>query len=977
MAKDNDGLLISAGLDISQTLVNIQKDIQKINVELKNDKNARVRIVGGLNLAETTRLINANLATVSKGLKLDIGNVNIGSATNNLTSNFGNAASAAKDISSGLNNINNEVNNANISAKALDRTLANIDERFVKPIKPILSPDGIIDAEKTIERFENKFKSLGSVNAKAIYNDNASADSLAKIEVAVKSTTGEIRNLTFELDKTAQKFEYISSTYSDKGLFKNTSKNSTLQSTLEFLNRIEQRVQTINSHTLNQANPLKEGTEYYSNYDRQLQIVAQRIDEITSKNRVLSDEQKREIGMIVSYLQNYAKEQQKLAYPPMISSTDVGAQVQIATANLEKLKTQWSGQGVLIDSVQKRIDRLFTTLLGIGDTEGLKKFYTDLAILKNDVSSISSMSENLSKGLNEIRRLGSNSVFKKNISDVDVQSSITKLNELQTKYQQFQQVLSTAKSPGEIKKLSAGLAQIKPQFDSVISSAKNLQASLKDTNGAEKNAQKLRVLISQIEQYMAANSKAMRSNKTLGSGNTVAIELNNMLTALRANASPEEYQKIAANFRIVRNEVKMLGIEGKTMWGTIAASAKKFGQWMGITGSITRVLMYVRQTLTTIKGVDTELTEISKTAGVARDSLEDLGLAAYDTASKYGRAVTDYLKGIKEMTRAGFEGQASEDMAELSILAQSAGDMTSELSNEYLIATNAAYKLNGNVKELNAVLDGQNYVTNHNAVNMSQLAEATKIAGSQAATSGVKIDQLTAALGTMIATTQQGGETAARAFKGVMMNLQQVTAESDEIGDGGDAITTESLTKYEKACEDLGVSLKTLKNGVLSLRDPMEVLKDLAAAYTKEAEGSIKAANLINAVGGKYRGNQLDALLKNWSTYEKMLSEFNSSEAQGSALREANNIAPICRNVYQRMYLIAGNVLEPCTTIVGKPGYDGLKTQGLTVLAAKHPNVFRRTCGTLVEGERSTTRITSRFGQVNKGGNPEYPNQYS
>ena len=84
------------------------------------------------------------------------------------------------------------------------------------------------------------------------------------------------------------------------------------------------------------------------------------------------------------------------------------------------------------------------------------------------------------------------------------------------------------------------------------------------------------------------------------------------------------------------------------------------------------------------------------------------------------------------------------------------------------------------------------------------------------------------------------------------MNLQQVKGTAEDIGDGGEDITTESLTKYEKACADLGVSLKELKDGVLQLRDPMVILEELANAVSKEAEGSIKVANLINAVGGKF-----------------------------------------------------------------------------------------------------------------------------
>lgn len=123
------------------------------------------------------------------------------------------------------------------------------------------------------------------------------------------------------------------------------------------------------------------------------------------------------------------------------------------------------------------------------------------------------------------------------------------------------------------------------------------------------------------------------------------------------------------------------------------------------------------------------------------------------------------------------------------------------------------------------------------------------------------------------------------------MNLQAVKSTADEIGDGGEDITDESLTKYEKACADLGVSLKEVKDGVLQLRDPMVILEELANAVSKEAEGSIKVANLISAVGGKYRGNQLLSLLRNWETYSKMLAEYNSQEAENSAFEEAMKTA--------------------------------------------------------------------------------------
>ena len=275
------------------------------------------------------------------------------------------------------------------------------------------------------------------------------------------------------------------------------------------------------------------------------------------------------------------------------------------------------------------------------------------------------------------------------------------------------------------------------------------------------------------------------------------------------------------------------------------------------------------------------MTEISKVSKMTSNELNQLGKEAFRTASDYGKSISDYLTGIQDFSRAGFQGKDAQNMAELSVLAQAAGDMSADLSNQYLIATDAAYKLKGEASKLNDVLDGQNFIANRNATSMTQLANATKITASQAASSGVAVNEMSAAIGTMIAVTQDSGEVAGRAFKAILMNLQQVSGELDD----GEIIDEESLTKYEKACNALGVSLKTVKDGVVTLRDPMQILNELSEAYTSLDKMDARRANLISAIGGKHRGNQLNALLENWSTYEKMLVDY--SEGSGSAMNEA------------------------------------------------------------------------------------------
>lgn len=339
-------------------------------------------------------------------------------------------------------------------------------------------------------------------------------------------------------------------------------------------------------------------------------------------------------------------------------------------------------------------------------------------------------------------------------------------------------------------------------------------------------------------------------------------------------------KELKSQLGAVKSEAKALGQTGLSSFDKLKNKLSRLSQWVPLTTIIASFTNDVRNAVSQLKDMDTILTEISKTSDMSTLELTALGTNAFDVASKYGQKASDYLLGVQEMSRSGYKNP--DELAELSIMTQSAGDMTAELANQYLIATDAAYKYNGEVKKLHATLDGMNYVTNHNSVNMSDLADATSIVASQAANAGISEDQLTAILGTMIAKSKQSGSEMANAFKAILINLQQIKGYTDE--ETGETFDEESFTKYENAAKALGVSFKEMKNGVLSLRDPVSILEDLSQAYSKLDPTDTKRANLLSSVGGKLRANALDVLLSNWDTYKKMLSEF--SQGGGSAFEE-------------------------------------------------------------------------------------------
>lgn len=374
--------------------------------------------------------------------------------------------------------------------------------------------------------------------------------------------------------------------------------------------------------------------------------------------------------------------------------------------------------------------------------------------------------------------------------------------------------------------------------------------------------------------YLNKNSKVKESSVLLEQ----ADKLKELIDAID---DPKSLKEATTAFQLYKSEVSATGFAAKSTTDKIKGMLSHIAKVGSFFGIASLAVNSFRKSLQTLKEVDTYLTEISKANdSLAKSQLVQIGSDSFAVASKYGKNATNYLSAVQEMSRAGYENAAG--LSELSVAAQGAGDMTQELANQYIIATDKAYKLGGSVEKLTEILDGSNYITNHNAVTMTDLADGMSIVGSTASSFGVDVNKATAALGTMIATTQQSGSEAARAFRAILLNIRQVTDEEE-------GIDAEGLTKYEAACKALNVSLKETKDGITSLRDPMEVLRELSIEYNKLEESDIRRTNLLSSVGGKLRSTQLDALLRQWDTYEKMLQEYASGT--GSMAAEAEKTA--------------------------------------------------------------------------------------
>ena len=256
--------------------------------------------------------------------------------------------------------------------------------------------------------------------------------------------------------------------------------------------------------------------------------------------------------------------------------------------------------------------------------------------------------------------------------------------------------------------------------------------------------------------------------------------------------------------------------------------------WLSFGSALTNIIDQTKEAVTELKELDTLLAEIGRTnSKLTKSGLSRLKDNSFETAGKYGKDAADYLSAVNDALEAGYDN--AEGFAELSLALQNAGNMSAELAAQSIQAADESFRLGGSIEKLTALFDSGNAVADRYSLNLAELAEGMSAVGPTALELGISADEAAAAIGTLMAQTGQGGTEAAQAFRSILEQLGKIT--------------------------DAGTGMDSLQN-------PMETLKELAAEYERLGKIDFRKAGANDAPDGA----QLEDLLKNWDTFEEMLS---------------------------------------------------------------------------------------------------------
>lgn len=453
----------------------------------------------------------------------------------------------------------------------------------------------------------------------------------------------------------------------------------------------------------------------------------------------------------------------------------------------------------------------------------------------------------------------------------------------------------TALSNQAIKTMNATARLTKVQNELAVAQEKTKQTANQLAAAQEKTAQTANKLAVQMEKTATAEEKARIENTKLSreiqkatteqekqktAAAQTALQQEKTATAAMRLAAGE--RQVASESRKAAPEIRGVGAAAKEtsgfaglMGASLGKVLLKMAAWQVFGDMISKVIGSFREAINTLKDVDTEMVNVQKVTDYSNTQMKELEENAYNLASAYGRTADEITAMYTTFARAGFLGDQLDSMTELGTLLANIGDISQDTASKFLLAVDAAWKLNGSESELMTVMDGLNEITNENAVDMEALTSGITVAGSVFSEAGESAQTFSALVGAGVAATQRSGSEISRGLRTIVMNIRQIKGETKD----GELIDGESIAKASKALREYA-GISTMANGQLRLSS--DVLKDLAGKWN--SLDTVAQSAIAEALAGKRQANILTALMGNWDTVEKMMQDY--ADGAGSALRE-------------------------------------------------------------------------------------------
>ena len=416
---------------------------------------------------------------------------------------------------------------------------------------------------------------------------------------------------------------------------------------------------------------------------------------------------------------------------------------------------------------------------------------------------------------------------------------------------------------------SNNLRDLQKQLTQITTTMNNAKASGKLTDELREAGVMARQLSSILESSFNKDLGTLNITKFNEGLKQAGITSEQVRASLigQGNAGVAAYSKLATSILNTNVQLK----EQNKLLNDMATTMTNTVKW-GVASSVLNTMTgAIRDAYNYAKQLDTSLTDIRIVTGDSADQMARFAEQANAAAKNMGANTLDYTKAALAYYQQGLGDEAVANRTEATI---KAANVTGARASE--VAENLTAVWNGFQAQIGTetdYVDKLAAVADSSASNLAELATAMSKVASVANNMGVDMDQLTAQISTIIATTRQAPETVGNALKTIYARINDIKTGSDE--------AEISLGNYTGKMASLGINVLDATG---HLRDTGEVMEEIGEKWG--TMGREQQIYLAQTMAGQRQMNNLVALFDNWTQYSDMLNV--SLNAQG-ALDEKNN----------------------------------------------------------------------------------------
>lgn len=406
----------------------------------------------------------------------------------------------------------------------------------------------------------------------------------------------------------------------------------------------------------------------------------------------------------------------------------------------------------------------------------------------------------------------------------------------------------------------AGVRQLQDEVRRLVSDINKQAEAVKKTSSVDKEEKKeqmasLREVIAlyeQIDKYLLKNSRA-EGTAQYESLRKIRDELYSVKQAGEAaeggltGLSKAELRSKVGEVRNLESGLRDAGREGNTLAKSIAAAYQKFGGWMLVTQSLTRIVGSLRDMVENVKQIDSAMTELKKVTSET-DAVYDAFLTrAQEKASKLGVTVADTVTAAADFARLGHGIEDASALADAALVYKNVGDGIDDIStaSQSIISTMQAFGYEADQAML--IVDKFNQVGNRYAVSSQGLGEILVRSAAAMASANNTLDE-TIALGTAANTILQNPEAVGTTMKTLSMYLRAAKTEAEEAG--------ESTEGMAGSVSELRGEILSLTGGAVdiqinedSFKSSYQILKELSQVWDQLTD--VSQANILEMIGGR------------------------------------------------------------------------------------------------------------------------------